>query len=166
MAQQKERSVVPTARRRYGGGGPGKPFAPGTNSHDGQVFRRGSDLIPRGDITSLYPVLMQDDGAIAIELLSYTAAAARKLPLRLQLGRAILNAAMNPRLGTIVAEHIADRLEGKAVQKPRHELPHTTYFYRAGDPVPPPVAAAEAARAKSAGDGVTSPVTASDLEAL
>jgi hypothetical protein len=74
MAQQKERSVVPTARRRYGGGGPGKPFAPGTNSHDGQVFRRGSDLIPRGDITSLYPVLMQDDGAIAIELLSYTCA--------------------------------------------------------------------------------------------
>jgi hypothetical protein len=34
-------------------------------------------------------------------------------------------------------EQIGDRLEGKAIQKLRHELPHTTIFYRAGDPKPP-----------------------------
>jgi hypothetical protein len=99
---------------------------------------------------------MQDDGAIAAELLSYTPTAARKLPLRLQLGRALLLGARNPRLAAILIEQIADRLEGKAIQKLRHELPHTTIFYRAGDPKPPEVVAAEAAAA-SAGNGSSVP---------
>jgi hypothetical protein len=32
----------------------------------------------------------------------------------------------------IVLEQIADRLEGKAIQKLRHEVPHANYFYKAG----------------------------------
>jgi hypothetical protein len=48
-------------------------------------------------------------------------------------------------------EQIADRLEGKPIQKLRHELPHTTIFYRAGDPKTPEVVAAEAAAAEAAG---------------
>jgi hypothetical protein len=50
---------------------------------------------------------------------------------------------------------MADRLEGKPVQKLRHELPHTTIFYRAGEPKPPEVVAAEAAA--SAGNGLAAP---------
>jgi hypothetical protein len=123
----------------YGGGGPGKPFEPGTNSHDGQVFRRGSDVIPRGAIKSLYQALMQDDGTIAAELLSYPPRIAQKLPLFLQLGRAVLIGARTPRLAAILMEQIADRLEGKPVQALRHELPHKTIFYRADGPKPPEV---------------------------
>jgi hypothetical protein len=45
----------------------------------------------------------------------------------------------------ILVEPVADRLEGKPMQKLRHELPHTTYFYQADGPKPPEVEAAERA---------------------
>jgi hypothetical protein len=35
-------------KRRPRGGPVGKPFQKGQNSHDGAVFRRGTDVIPRG----------------------------------------------------------------------------------------------------------------------
>jgi hypothetical protein len=38
----------------------GKQFAPGTNSHDGEVFRRGKDRIPRTRLTLMYEVIMRD----------------------------------------------------------------------------------------------------------
>ena len=164
MAEQQERSEMPNPRRRRSGRrGPGKPFGPGTNSHNGQVFRRGADVIPRGDIKSLYRLLMEDDGAIAAELLSYTPRAARKLPLRLQLGRAMLLGARSPRLAAILAEQIADRLEGKPVQKLHHQVPHATYFYQAGGPKPPQIEQAE--RLKAAEQG-TPGTPASVLEVL
>jgi hypothetical protein len=47
----------------------------------------------------------------------------------------------------IVAERMAERLEGKPVQKLRHELPDKTVFYRQGEPVPAEVVAAQAASA-------------------
>ena len=150
MAHRKEPSAVATPRRRrYGGGGPGKPFAPGTNSHDGQVFRRGSDVIPRGEITGLYRVLMQDDGEIAKELLSYTEAEVELLPWRLQLARSLLLAARDPRQAGLLLEQVGDRLEGRPVQKLRHELPHKTVWYRQGEPVPAEVVAAQAAAASA-----------------
>jgi hypothetical protein len=55
-------------------------------------------VIPRGDITGLYRVLMQDDGEVAAELLGYPKKVVAKLPLRLQYGRALLLSARNPRL--------------------------------------------------------------------
>jgi hypothetical protein len=37
----------------------------------------------------------------------------------------------------ILLEQVADRLEGKPVQQLPHQVPHATYFYRAGGPQPP-----------------------------
>jgi len=79
---------------------------------------------------------MQDDGAIAAELLSYSKRKAAQLPLRLKIGRALLVGANNPRLPALLAEQIADRLEGSPVQKVKSEGSHTTVFYKAGDPLP------------------------------
>jgi hypothetical protein len=39
---------------------PGRPFAPWMNSHDGEVFRRGKDRIPRTRLTLMYGVVMRD----------------------------------------------------------------------------------------------------------
>jgi hypothetical protein len=98
------------------------------------VFRRGRDLTPRGDVASIYRVLMNDDGPVAAELLSYPKKAVAKLPLRLQLARALLQAAQNPRRAMILLEQMADRLEGKPVQKVKTDSAHMTVFYKAGDP--------------------------------
>jgi hypothetical protein len=106
---------------------------------------------------------MLDDGPIAQELLSYSQKAIANLPFRLQLGRALLQAARDPRRAMIVLEQIADRLEGKPVQKLRHDIPHATYSYEAGKPKPPEVEEAE--RRKAAEHGVR-PAPASSLEVL
>jgi hypothetical protein len=75
---------------------------------------------------------MNDDGPVAAELMSYPKKALARLPFRIALARALLQAARDPRRAMIVLEQIADRLEGKAIQKLRHEVPHANYFYKAG----------------------------------
>jgi hypothetical protein len=92
---------------------------------------------------------MQDDGEIAKELLSYTEAEVKLLPWRLQLARSVLLAARDPRQAGLLLEQVGDRLEGRPVQKLRHELPHKTVFYRQGEPVPAEVVAAQAAAASA-----------------
>jgi hypothetical protein len=62
---------------------------------------------------------MNDDDDVAGELLSYPKKAVAKLPFRLQLARALLQAAQDPRRAMILLEQIADRLEGKPVQQPQ-----------------------------------------------
>jgi hypothetical protein len=94
-----------------------------------------------------------DDGPIAQELLSYSQKAIANFPFRLQLGRALLQAARDPRRAMIVLEQIADRLEGKPVQKLRHDIPHATYFYEAGKPKPPEVEEAERRKPQSTESG-------------
>jgi hypothetical protein len=120
-------------------------------------------VIPRGEIAGLYRVLMQDDGEVAAELLGYAKKVVAKLPLRLQYGRALLLSARNPRLALLGMEQVADRLEGKPVQKLRHQLPHKTVFYRQGEPVPAEVVAAQAAA--SAGNGLSAPSASHGPEA-
>lgn len=39
----------------------GRDFAPGRNSHDGQVFRRGADNLPRGNITLMFRCILHDE---------------------------------------------------------------------------------------------------------
>jgi len=107
---------------------------PGQNSHTGEVFRRGPDHIPRGEIASLYRVLMVDDGPVAWELLSYSKKAVARLPFRLRLGRSLVLAARDPRHAPAILEQIADRLEGKPVPMLRPEIRHTTVFYNAAGP--------------------------------
>jgi hypothetical protein len=64
----------------------------------------------------------------------------------------------DPRLAMILLEQIADRLEGRPVPMPQHQVPHATYFYRAGGPKPPEVEAADHA----ATNGATSSVAPRD----
>jgi hypothetical protein len=78
---------------------------------------------------------MNDDGEMTAELLAKKLHG-KILPPRHALARSITLGLNDVRLAMIVAERMADRLEGKPVQKLRHELPHTTIFYRAGDPKP------------------------------
>jgi hypothetical protein len=80
----------------------------------------------RSEITGLYRALMLDDGPLAEELLRYSKKAVTRLPFWLRLGRALLLAAAAVRLGPIVAEEIADRLEGKPVQQVHREVPLRT----------------------------------------
>jgi hypothetical protein len=112
-------------------------------------------VIPRGTVALLYRSLMNDDGEMTAELLAKKLHG-KILPPRHALARSIILGLNDVRLAMIVAERMADRLEGKPVQKLRHELPHTTIFYRAGEPKPPEVVAAEAAAA-SAGNGASVP---------
>ena len=51
-----------------------------------------------------------------------------------------------------VAETIADRLEGRPVQKVAAEGSHLTVFYKAGDPPPPWLKPAQAASASTSGE--------------
>lgn len=39
----------------------GKPFEPGTNSHTGEVFRRGEDDLPRGNVTLMFKCILHDE---------------------------------------------------------------------------------------------------------
>src|SRR5437879_4867946 len=142
MSRKKPRPASAGPRkRRYSGGGRGRPFKPGTNSQTGAVFRRGPDLVPRGTMTVLYEALFNDDGNLAQELLAIPEGA--KVPLRTALARSLLLSAHDPARALGVAETIADRLEGRPVQKVSTEGSHLTSFYKAGDPPPPLLKRAE-----------------------
>jgi hypothetical protein len=39
----------------------GKPFQAGSNSHDGEIFQRGRDRIPRGNIPLFYRCILSDE---------------------------------------------------------------------------------------------------------
>jgi len=39
----------------------GKPFQAGNNSHDGEIFQRGRDRIPRGNIPLFYKCILSDE---------------------------------------------------------------------------------------------------------
>src|SRR5437867_2535346 len=55
------RPVSKGPKKRVGGNhGNGKKFQPGSNSHDGQVFRRGPDQIPRGSGLLMLRVIALD----------------------------------------------------------------------------------------------------------
>src|SRR5207253_2352114 len=53
-------SAGPRRRRSAPRSAPKNAFKPGTNSHDGAVFRRGPDQIPRGSISLMYRTVMHD----------------------------------------------------------------------------------------------------------
>ena len=63
VAAQPLPSPKPTAklpqRRRHAKTG-GKDFAPGQNSHDGTVFRRTADMLPRGNFTLFAKIVYHD----------------------------------------------------------------------------------------------------------
>ena len=128
------RSPVKGVRRRTGGNhGNGKRFKPGTNSHDGKVHRRGPDRIPRGNVTSLYRTVLDDDGTLLRSI-------AKDPSFRAKLMRGLFRCAEdteNPRNAVFVAESIADRLEGRPTQKVEAVNFPQAVFYRAGDPLPP-----------------------------
>ena len=71
---------------------------------------------------------MNDDGEMTAKKLQ-----GKILPPRHALARSMILGLNDVRLAMIVAERMADRLEGKPVQKLRAEVPHTTIFWRAGD---------------------------------
>jgi hypothetical protein len=116
---------------------PGRPFKPGMNSQTSETFRRGPDRIPRGTITSLYRTVWDDDGDLTAALLA-PGLVGKLLPARRALARAMIRGA-NGTVGEAlkIAETIADRLEGRPVQKVAAEGSHLTVFYKTGDPPPP-----------------------------
>ncbi len=132
--KQRPRPAGPR-KRRYGGGGPGRPFRPGTNNHNSQVFRRGPDRIPRGTIDLLYRTILNDDGDLAAELLA-PKLKDKLLPFRRALARSLILAANDPRQALAAAETIACRLEGRPVQKFEAGVETCAVFYQQGDPPP------------------------------
>ena len=115
--------------------GNGTPFAPGTNSQDGTVHRRGPDLIPRETVASLYRAILDDDGTLEASLKG-------DKRLRARLLRALIRCIddpKHPRNAVFAAEAIADRLEGRPVQKVEGLVLPQAVFYDASGPIPPGV---------------------------
>src|SRR5216110_1146473 len=95
------RSPVKGVRRRSGGNyGNGKPFKPGTNSHNGEVHRRGPDLIARGTVSSLYRAVLDDNGTLEASLVGDTRLRARLLKGIIR----CIDDAKNPRSALFAAE--------------------------------------------------------------
>jgi len=106
---RKKRPASKGPKKRVGGNhGNGKKFESGTNSHDGEVFRRGPDQIPRGSATLMFRVIAADR--------------------RQQIYDSLSKLVEQPRGALEFMREFADRTEGKPTQ--RHELapPRETYF--------------------------------------
>lgn len=119
-------------------GNPGH-FQPGENSHTGERFVRGPDVLPRGSVSSLYRTILDDDGTLEASI-------ATDRSFRAEIARSFLRAARDTesaRSGLYAIETIADRLEGRPVQKVEAVNFPQAVFYRQGDPVPAGVAAPE-----------------------
>lgn len=100
-------------------------FAPGTNSHTGEVFRRGEDRIPRLSMKLMLGIVQLDMRKEIYDVLCFIVRTGRKRP------RAFLK----------LIEMIGDRTEGKPTQ-------HVVAEHRAGaifmrDDTPSPVEAGE-----------------------
>jgi hypothetical protein len=111
-------------------------FPRGQNSHDGVVFRRGPDIIPRGSVVGLLRAVWDDDGDLAQELLSLNGA---KLPYRAPVARAFILAANDvehPLIAIASVERMADRLDGRPKQATETRPQRVTIMYRRGDPPP------------------------------
>jgi hypothetical protein len=123
------RHTAPSRHDPRGGRGPGRRFRKGHNAHGEEVFRRGPDLIPRGSIDLLFRTLLDDDGGLERELKRYTS-------FRHQLAHGFFRAAEHPRTAILVADRIADRLEGKPTRRTEKRDIRHTIIYKAGDPPP------------------------------
>lgn len=124
-------------------------YPPGHNSHTGETHRRGPDLIGRGTVSSLYTTLLNDDGTLEASLQGDNRFRAL---LAMSFFRAVKDVE-NPRLGPLAAETIADRLEGRPVQKVEGIVFPQAVFYRQGDP-PPEGVALPASEQKAVADTV------------
>jgi hypothetical protein len=121
------------AKRRQAG--PGKPFLPRQNSHDGTVFRRGPDLIPRATISAIYREVLEDDGSLAAEVFA-KGVEKQVLPFRVAAARSLMLMAKSPKLVAVACEAIADRLEGRPKVKIETEEWPQVVFYREGQKPP------------------------------
>lgn len=124
----------------------GRNFEPGTNSHTGEPFARGKDLIPRGTFGMIYKAVLEDDGTLARSLAQE---AKRRdspaLAYRVQLARALLRSVSSrstPRTAIAVAESMASRLEGLPTKRVETTRRRTVIFYDASKPPPPQLAGA------------------------
>lgn len=100
------------------------------------MFRRGPDLVARGTVVSLYRTILNDDGTLERSLkkdTSWRAHAARTF-FKAVKGR-------SPRVGILAVETIADRLEGRPVQKIEGITYPQAVFYETGSPLPPGITA-------------------------
>ena len=100
--------------RQYGHRG--RPFRTGSNSHTGEVFRRGKDQIPRGSTKLMLSIVQLDQRQAIYDGLSLIARSARTKPL------AFLK----------LIEMIGDRTEGKPTQRVEAAHRSVTVFMREG----------------------------------
>ncbi|MBI2323059.1 MAG: hypothetical protein HYU88_13445 [Chloroflexi bacterium] len=118
--QQTTRPLSKGPRKRAGGNnGNGKRFPPGQNSHTGEVFRRGPDLIARGSVKLLYSQILLDE--------------------REELYRQTVRGIGDPRYAMEFLERAADRIEGRPKQTIVASVSRTTVFGpddRAAEPQP------------------------------
>ena len=134
----RKKGLIPTSRNRRKAKPRGKAFAKGANSLNGEVFRRGVDLIPRGSVSSLYTMVLNDDGELARVLgrekglKDQPARAARVM-----IAQSLLRAIRNPARILKALEQIGDRLEGTPVKKVETVGRRSVVFYNSAGPLPP-----------------------------
>jgi hypothetical protein len=99
------------------GNGKRTQFKPGTNSHTGEVFRRGPDDIPRGNATLMLKTIAHDK--------------------RQDIYESLCRLVKTPSGALAFTRELADRTEGKPTQKHEVAPARTTYFGPAPDPDEP-----------------------------
>ena len=117
---RKGRPASKGPKKRVGGNhGNGKKFQPGSNSHDGAVFRRGPDDIPRGSATLMFRVIPSDK--------------------RQAIYDSLCKLVDTPRGALEFLREVADRTEGKPTQKHEVGPVRSTFFGPAPDPASAPL---------------------------
>ena len=117
------------------------PFPKGQNhlgAPDDPPFRRGVDIIPRGSVSLMHKLLLEDDGTLAATL--EREARLKDSParaFRVRYLRSMLKGADKPGSALRIGAEIADRLEGRPVQKVETHRARTVIFYDASKPPPP-----------------------------
>lgn len=111
------------AQRREAG------LKPGANSHDGTVFRRGRDHIPRGSMRLMARVVQLDQREAIYEGLVHLTTTAKK----------------NPKVFLKAVEFLADRTEGKPTQHIVADHRRSTTFVLDGQAQPVSEGEAQAA---------------------
>jgi hypothetical protein len=113
----------------------GKQFQPGTNSHDGEVFRRGANLLPFSP-KELAVRLMKDDGAIAREVLEDPNPC-----LRVQVAKSLLRAAADPALSPRVFSVLRDTIDGQPTKTVVQQKERIVHIWPSDRPLSPELAA-------------------------